>query len=78
MSLHFCPEAVSVEARSPYILITRFADGKTTSCDLSDIIKTEAFSHMASPDAFAKVHISHGAAAFDETLEIAPEYLYWQ
>ncbi len=65
---HFCPDATKVTPLDDYTLRVEFADGSVKTCDFSD--------HL-NKCVFRKAHAEDGAIVWDDTLDCAPEYVYY-
>ena len=76
MSSHFCPEIIEIYACGNYSVHVEFADGKIKTCDLSDHLEHGIFKALKDEDFFKLVHTEHGAAVWNDKVDIAPEYLY--
>ncbi len=76
MNSHFCPAIVKIHVCDSYSVKVEFADGKIKICDLSDHLERGVFKALKDKDFFNLVHVEHGAAVWNEKIDIAPEYLY--
>ena len=71
---HFCPDAVKVTPLEWRTLLVEFADGSVKACDMAEL--GGVFARLNDREFFRKAHVETGAVVWDETLDIAPEYLY--
>lgn len=76
-SAHFCPDAVKVTPMDNYILRVEFEDGKVKDCDFTDHLDLGVFRKLRNKAFFSLAHASHGAIVWDDTLDCAPEYVYY-
>ena len=76
MNSHFCPNIVKIHACGNYSVRVEFADGKVKICDLSGHLERGVFKVLKDKDFFNLVHAEHGAAVWNDKIDIAPEYLY--
>ena len=76
MNSHFCPEIIKIHVCGDYAVQIDFADGITKVCDLSDHLEHGVFKAFRDKNFFRLVHVEHGAAVWNDKIDIAPEYLY--
>ena len=77
MGCHECPDAISVTALDDYVLKVEFADGSVKTCDFSDHLNKGVFRKLRDVSFFRKAHDQDGAIVWDETLDCAPEHVYF-
>ena len=76
MNSHFCPDIVEIHACEDYFVQVKFADGNVRTCDLSNHLECGVFKALKDKELFRLVHAEHGAAVWNDNIDIAPEYLY--
>ena len=76
MASHFCPDIVHIRPLEDFSVLVVFDDGKTKICNLSDHLERGIFKALKDKKIFNLVHVEHGAAVWNEHIDIAPEYLY--
>ena len=76
MNSHFCPDIVKIYACGDYSVRVEFANSEIKICDLSDHLERGVFKALRDKEFFKSVHAEHGAAVWNEDIDIAPEYLY--
>jgi hypothetical protein len=70
---------IDVRVLPGYRLFVRFADSSQGEVDVSRLIFGEnagVFVQLRDPDAFARVHIQHGAVCWPGDLDLAPDAMY--
>lgn len=69
----------ALEAKEPYQLLVGFNDGRSGVADLSALICApgSAFTMLEGPELFRSCRIESGAAQWSDSLDLAPEYLYF-
>ena len=75
---HFCPDALKVTHVGDYVLEVEFADGSVKTCDFSDHLEKGVFRKLRDISFFKKAHVKDGAIVWDDTLDCAPEYVYYR
>ena len=76
MNSHFCPAIINIHVCDNYSVKVEFADGLIKICDLSDHLERGIFKALNDKGLFNLVHVEHGAAVWNDRIDIAPEYLY--
>ena len=77
MGFYECPDAINVTALDDYVLKVEFADGSVKTCDFSDHLNKGVFRKLRDVSFFRKAHAQDGAIVWDETLDCAPEHVYF-
>ena len=70
---------VSVQALQPHRLRVAFLDGTEGEIDLGELIQSAdagVFEGLRDPERFAAVRVEHGAVAWPDDLDLAPDALY--
>jgi hypothetical protein len=72
------PAVESVEVATPYRLIIGFDNGERRVFDLTPLLTIGRFRSLAAPDEFQKVRVVFDTVAWDNGMDLDPEYLYEQ
>lgn len=65
-----------ITAGEGYTLLIDFEDGSRKVFDMSALLEWPCYSRLKDRRFFGRVYVSCGGAAWDEEIDIAPEYLY--
>lgn len=66
----------NVETTPDYKLLLNFADGSKRIFDFKPLLNTKIFAPLKNPVLFKKIKLECGSIAWNDDLDIAPEYLY--
>ena len=67
---------VEAHAISSHEVAVRFADGKTSSIDLSDLIGKGPWKRLSDPGFFKKAHAAFDTVIWSDDVDIAPEEIW--
>lgn len=65
-----------VVAKPDYTLILTFSNGEKKLYDASQLLKSEIFAPLKNPALFLRAHIDGVAVAWNNEIDVAPEFLY--
>ncbi len=66
----------AVQVRDDYVLRLRFEDGSVRDFDCHEIFNDKPFQPLQDKSFFAKAHVFADTVAWNDEIDIAPEYLY--
>ena len=66
----------AVEVRDNYVLRLWFEDGSVKDFDCHEIFNDKPFQPLQDISFFAKAHVFADTVAWNDKIDIAPEYLY--
>ncbi len=70
------PRIVSVEYKSPYILMLGFSDNKTKQFDLSPYLKYPVYQPLQDEDLCSKARVEYDTVVWNDNLDFDPDTLY--
>lgn len=71
-------KVIEVQCLPDFMLQLVFNDGRNKTFDCKPILCEPAFQPLADPAVFDTAHIEYGTVVWNNDIDIAPEYLYYQ
>lgn len=70
------PDVIKVVAMPDYSIVAEFETGEVRHFDMRPFLDYPAFAALKEPGLFMRAHVEHGAVAWSEEIDLAPDTLY--
>lgn len=70
------PDVTHVQTLQNYELLVSFADGEKRCFSMLPYLQYPAYRILSQPEKFALAHVSNGAVAWSDEIDMSPDTLY--